>query len=52
LIVQTIKQKKNQPTKRLKEVRGEKPISLGKKMKFLQQAVPQQKVKKQTCVLR
>jgi len=49
LIVQTIKIKKNQPTRRVKEAEEKEHISLGKKMKSPQQVTPQLEVKKQIC---
>jgi len=49
LIVQTVKIKKNQQARRVKEAKEKEHIFLGKKMKFPQQVTPQLEVKKQIC---
>jgi len=49
LIVQTIKIKKNQPTRRVKKAEEKDNIFPGRKMKSPQQVTPQLEVKKQIC---
>jgi len=49
LIVQTIKTKKNQQARRVKEAKKEELISRGKRMMYPQQVILQLEVKKQIC---
>jgi len=49
LIVQTIKIKKNQPTRRVKEAQEKEHIFPERKIKSPQQVTPQLEVKKQIC---
>jgi len=49
LIVQTIKTKKNQQARRVKEAKAKEYTYLGKKMMYPHLVIPQPKVKKQIC---